>query len=130
MTKLLQESPVFITCPHCGKVQHKKMKWVRSHKSLKCAKCKSKLELAGQALKTQLSETVKAFKAFEKTLMELNKGAIKAVKKGGQKKQKKTAKKSAQKKSRKSAAKKTPAKAAVTTGLGSVAAAHGETPGN
>jgi transcription elongation factor Elf1 len=111
MTKLLQESPVFITCPHCGKVQHKKLKWARNHKSLKCAKCKSKLELAGQALKTQLSETVKAFKSFEKTLMELDKGSARVAKKADKKT--KSAKKNAKKKGSKTAAKKASGKSPV-----------------
>lgn len=101
MTKLLQESPVFITCPACNKVQHKKLKWMRGHKSLKCEKCKCRIELAGKEFKTQLAETAKAIKAFEQSLMQLNKGPVKSSKKaktGAKKDKKKSAAKQGKKK--------------------------------
>src|SRR5579871_42574 len=45
MSKLLKDTHVYIPRPACGKVEGVKLKWAQQHKSMKCGKCREKVDL-------------------------------------------------------------------------------------
>lgn len=68
MAKLLKDTPVYVSCPHCGKVQHPRLKWARHHKSLKCRHCGKSLDLREKQAQSLIERTLKAVQAFGRAL--------------------------------------------------------------
>jgi transcription elongation factor Elf1 len=116
MSKLLKDTHVYIPCPACGKVEGIKLKWAQNHKSLKCGKCKEKVDLRANPARSLIARTGEALVSFEAVLDALYaeaKKAAKAVKpKAEGKKGKKKAKQQA--KSRKPVKRAAKASAALT----------------
>lgn len=102
MAKLLKDTPVYVSCPHCGKVQHPRLKWARHHKSLKCRHCGKSLDLRERKAHSLIERTLKAVQAFVNTLDGLRAEAKKAGKaaKAKQPKKSKGKKKAAKKKAK------------------------------
>jgi len=114
MSKLLKDTHVYIPCPACGKTMGLKLKWAQKHKSVKCGKCKAKLDLRVNPARSLIARTGEALVSFEKVLDALYaeaKRAAKAVKPKKEKKDKKGKKKATHKKTTK---KRAPAKAAAS----------------
>ena len=112
MLKFLKETPVHITCPHCGKIQHPRLKWAKHHKSLKCKSCKKNIDLREKPAQRLIGQTAAALSVFQTALDAMQSAAKKAGKalKGRMKAEKKHKK---EKKSKKKAkAHKKPAKRA------------------
>ncbi len=115
MAKLLKDTPVYVSCPHCGKVQHPRLKWAKNHKSLKCRHCGKSLDLREKQAHSLIERTLKAVQAFARTLDVLRDEAkksgraVKAKKPKKSKGKKKGAKKKA--KGKKAAKRAAPAKA-------------------
>ena len=105
MAKLLKDTPVYVSCPHCGKVQHPRLKWAKNHKSLKCRHCGKNLDLREKQAQSLIERTLKAVQAFGQALESLHAEAKKAGKAVKAKKPKKS-------KGKKKAAKKARAKKA------------------
>ena len=121
MAKLMKETPVYLTCTSCGKVQHPGLKWAKNHKALKCKHCGKSMNLAEKETHGVIARTLKAVETFMRSLDSIHAEAkqtakvVKAhqheekAKKKGKKKAKKADKKKgkkAGKKSVKKAAKK------------------------
>lgn len=68
MSKLAKETPVYIPCTACGKVQRAKLKWVHQHKTLECEKCGESINLKKDPARTLISQTGVLEAAFEKAL--------------------------------------------------------------
>ena len=68
MAKLTKDTPVYVSCPHCGKLQHPRLKWARHHKSLKCRHCGKSLDLREKRAQSLIERTLKAVQAFGRTL--------------------------------------------------------------
>jgi|GEM_PF-6464721 len=124
MLKFLKETPVYLSCPHCGKSQHPRLRWAKHHKSLKCRHCKKNIDLRDKPAQRFIGQTSAALSAFQTALDSLQTAAKKAgmVLKGKkkaekmQKKEKKKAKKKA--KGKKKAAKRAaPKKSAAQVGI-------------
>lgn len=109
MAKLLKDTPVYVSCPHCGKLQHPRLKWAKNHKSLKCRHCGKNLDLREKQAQSLITRTLKAVQAFARTLDGLRAEAKKAGKAAKAKKPKKS-------KGKKKAAKKAKAKKAPKRG--------------
>ncbi|MGE5624405.1 MAG: hypothetical protein ACM3ZT_02535 [Bacillota bacterium] len=121
MLKFLKQTPVHITCPHCGKIQHPRLKWASHHKSLKCRNCKKNIDLREKPVQRLIGQTAAALSVFQQALDHLQAVAKKtgrALKgrKKAEKKKKKEAKKDKKKakkaKAHKKTAKRAPKKAA------------------
>ena len=119
--KLVKETPVHMSCPHCGKLQHPRLKWAKNHSSLKCKHCGKTMDLREKHTHSLIERTLKVVMSFEKVLDALRSEAkedSKAVKakqatEKKDKKKKKQAKKSGKKaKGRKKAVKRAKAKPA------------------
>ncbi len=102
MAKLLKDTPVYVSCPHCGKVQHPRLKWARNHKSLKCRHCGKSLDLREKQAHSLIERTLKAVQAFARTLDVLRDEAKKSGKavKARKPKKSKGKKKAAKKKAK------------------------------
>ncbi|MGA9851419.1 MAG: hypothetical protein WBR15_00575 [Gammaproteobacteria bacterium] len=87
MYKFLANAPVFIACKACGKMQEKKLKWVKKNKSLKCKKCGKNIDLTQKDVKRVINDLAKTISAFETALAKLYKTAhpIKIKKKSASK---------------------------------------------
>ena len=113
MSKLMKDTHVYIPCPACGKVEGVKLKWAQNHKSLKCGKCKEKVDLRANPAHSLIARTGEALASFEAVLdalyAEAKKTARVAKAKDGGKKARKQGKK---KVPHKKVAKKRPAKLA------------------
>lgn len=68
MTKILKETPVYIPCPACGKVQHTKLKWAQHHKSLECKDCGEDINLKKEPAIGLISKTGVLAAAYDKAL--------------------------------------------------------------
>lgn len=101
-TKLLKETPVHVNCPHCGKLQHPRLKWAKNHKSLKCKHCGKVMDLREKQAHSLIQRTLNVVMSFEKVLQALHTEAKKAGKavKAKKKPKKDKAKKKAAKRSR------------------------------
>lgn len=66
--KLMKETPVHMSCPHCGKLQHPRLKWAKNHKSLKCRHCGKTMDLREKHTQSLIGRTLKALMSFEKLL--------------------------------------------------------------
>jgi transcription elongation factor Elf1 len=107
MSKLAKETHVFIPCPACGKTERVKLKWAEGHKTLKCRKCKERVDLRHNPAQGLIARTAAAVATFEKALDMLHAEAKKdakvakvhkaAAKKGKKKAGKKAGKKRAAK---------------------------------
>ena len=102
MSKLAKEAQVYIPCPACGKTERVKLKWAEGHKTLKCRKCRERMDLRHNPAQGLIARTAAAVASFEKALdmlhVEAKKDARmaklhKAAAKKGKKKAKKTGKK-------------------------------------
>ena len=80
MSKLLKDTHVHIPCPACGKTERVKLKWAQSHKSLKCGKCKEKVDLRANPARSLIARTSDALTSFEKVLDALHAEAKRAAK--------------------------------------------------
>ena len=97
MSKLAKETHVYIPCPGCGKTERVKLKWAENHKTLKCRRCKQRVDLRHHPAQGLIARTSAAVATFEKALdllhAEARKGAKMAkVHKASTKKRKKQAK--------------------------------------
>ena len=99
MSKLAKETHVYIPCPACGKTERVKLKWAENHKTLKCRKCKERVDLRHNPAQGLIARTAAAVTTFEKALDMLHSEAKKDAKvakvhkaaaKRGKKKAKKT----------------------------------------
>ena len=106
MSKIMKDTHVHIPCPACGKTERLKLKWAMKHKALKCAKCKTSVDLRANPAKSLIARTTDVVSAFEKTLDALHAEAKKFAKSVKPKKHK-------QKGKSKKAARKRPAKKAI-----------------
>ena len=102
MSKLAKEAHVYIPCPACGKTERVKLKWAASHKTLKCRKCKERVDLRHNPAQGLIARTAAAVATFEKALDMLHAEAKKDAKmakvhKAAAKKGKKKAKKAGKK---------------------------------
>lgn len=68
MSKLSKETQVYIPCPACGKTERLKLKWAEKHKSLKCRKCKERVDLRHNPAQGLIARTAAAVATFEKSL--------------------------------------------------------------
>jgi transcription elongation factor Elf1 len=113
MSKLFKDTHVYIPCPACGKVEGVKLKWAQNHKSLKCGKCKEKVDLRANPARSLIARTGEALASFEAVLDSLYAEAKKSARtvkaRDGGKKDKKQSKKKA---GHKKVAKKRPPKLA------------------
>src|SRR5690242_14364848 len=105
MAKSLKDTPVYVSCPHCGKVQHPRLKWARHHKSLKCRHCGKSLDLREKQAQSLIERTLRAVQAFGRTLDSLRAEAKKSGKAVKAKKPKKAQKSKDKKKAGKKKAK-------------------------
>lgn len=80
MSKLLKDTHVYIPCPACGKVEGVKLKWAQGHKSLKCGKCKQKVDLRANPARSLIARTSEALSSFEAVLDALYAEAKKTAK--------------------------------------------------
>ena len=133
MAKSLKDTPVYVSCPHCGKVQHPRLKWARHHKSLKCRHCGKSLDLREKQAQSLIERTLKAVQAFGRALDGLRAEAKQSGKAVKAKKPKKSKgkKKAAKKKAKgKKPVKRAKAKAAKPVSMMSVSPAPsgGESP--
>ena len=114
MLKFLKETPVHITCPHCGKIQHPRLKWAKHHKSLKCKSCKKNIDLRDKPAQRLIGQTAAALSAFQTALDVMQAAAKKAGKalKGKMKAEKKHKKEKKKGKKKTKAHKKTAKRAA------------------
>lgn len=135
--KLVKETPVHMSCPHCGKLQHPRLKWAKNHVSLKCKHCGKTMDLREKHTHSLIERTLKVVMSFEKVLDALRSEAkedSKAVKakqanEKKDKKKKKQAKKSGKKaKGKKKAAKRAKAKPTAVMQGASATTSSGETP--
>lgn len=135
--KLVKETPVHMSCPHCGKLQHPRLKWAKNHASLKCKHCGRTMDLREKHTHSLIERTLKVVMSFEKVLDALrseakeDSKAVKAKQATGKKdkKKKKQAKKAAKKgKGKKKAAKRAKAKPARVMQPMPIATSSGETP--
>ena len=109
MAKLMKETPVYLTCPSCGKVQHPGLKWAKNHKALKCKHCGKSMSLAEKETHGIIARTLKAVETFMRSLDNIQAEAKKASKEvkahqheeKAKKKHKKKAKKADKKKGKK-----------------------------
>jgi transcription elongation factor Elf1 len=110
MLKFLKETPVYVTCPHCGKTERTRLKWAKHHKAMKCKHCGKNIDLRDKGAQRNIGQTAAAMSMFQQALNSLHSAAKKAGKALRGKKPKKSKKKKAKgaKKSskRRSAAKK------------------------
>ena len=90
MTKFMKETPVYLSCPACGKTQRAKLKWAKNHKSLKCKDCGKNMDLREKRAQSVISRTLKVVQLFEHTLDALHAEAKKAGKAFKAKKSKKS----------------------------------------
>ncbi|HSN18205.1 MAG TPA: hypothetical protein VLV87_08335 [Gammaproteobacteria bacterium] len=72
MSKLAKETHVYIPCPACGKTERVKLKWAENHKSLKCRKCKERVDLRHNPAQGLIARTAAAVATFEKSLEHLH----------------------------------------------------------
>ena len=98
MSKLAKETHVYIPCPACGKTERVKLKWAENHKTLKCRKCKERVDLRHNPAQSLIARTAAAVATFDKALDLLHAEAKKDAKmakvhKAAAKKGKKKAKK-------------------------------------
>jgi len=129
MAKLLKDTPVYMSCPHCGKVQHPRLKWAKNHKSLKCRHCGKNLDLRERHAHSLIERTLRAVQAFGRTLDVLRAEAkkdSKAVKAKKPKKDKGKKKAGNKSKAKKKAAKRAAPKKPVSMMAGTSAPAGGE----
>lgn len=68
MSKLVKETHVYIPCPACGKTERVKLKWAENHKTLKCRKCKERVDLRHNPAQSLIARTAAAVATFEKAL--------------------------------------------------------------
>ena len=122
MLKFLKETPVYVTCPHCGKTERTRLKWAKHHKALKCKHCRKTIDLREKGAQRLIGQTAEAMSVFQQALDSLHSAAKKAGKalrgkksKSKKKKKSKGAKKKAAK--RRSAAKKPAAPKPIMTPL-------------
>ena len=120
MLKFLKETPVYVTCPHCGKTERTKLKWAKHHKAMKCKHCKKNIDLREKGAQRLIGQTAAALSVFQQALDGLHavaKRTGKALRGKKHKKSKKKKSKSAKKKSskRRTAAKKPAAPKPVMT---------------
>ncbi len=101
-TKLLKETPVHVSCPHCGKLQHPRLKWAKNHKSLKCKHCGKTMDLREKQAQSLIQRTLNVVMSFDKVLQALHAEA----KKAGKSVKAKTKKKPKKEKTKKKASKK------------------------
>jgi transcription elongation factor Elf1 len=113
MSKLLKDTHVYIPCPACGKVEGVKLKWAQRHKSLKCGKCREKLDLRANPARSLIARTGEALVSFEAVLDALYAEAKKTAKALRPRKDKK-AKQGKKKGGKQAKSKKKPVKRAVT----------------
>ena len=112
-TKLWKDTPVHVNCPHCGKLQHPRLKWAKNHKSLKCKHCGKVMDLREKQTHSLIQRTLNVVMSFDKVLAALHAEAKKAGKAVKAKTKKKPKKDKAKKKAgKKSKATKRPAKRA------------------
>jgi transcription elongation factor Elf1 len=109
MSKLLKDTHVYIPCPACGKVEGVKLKWAQGHKTLKCGKCREKVDLRANPARSLIARTGEALVSFEAVLDALYAEAKKTAKAMSPKKDKKE-KKGKQKQGKKAKSRKKPAK--------------------
>ena len=109
MSKLAKDTHVYIPCPVCGKTMGLKLKWAEKHKSLKCVKCKVKVDLRAEPARGLIARTAAAVASFDRSLDALYAEAKKLAKAVKPKKAKKKDKPKA--KHEKPARKRAPAKA-------------------
>jgi len=111
MLKFLKETPVYVTCPHCGKTERTKLRWAKHHKAMKCKHCKKNIDLREKGAQRLIGQTASALSMFQQALDSLHSAAKKAGKAFRGKKAKKKKSKGVKKKSskRRAAAKKKPA---------------------
>ena len=137
--KLVKETPVHMSCPHCGKLQHPRLKWAKNHASLKCKHCGKTMDLREKHTHSLIERTLKVVMSFDKVVDALRSEAkedSKAVKakqatEKKDKKKKKQAKKSGKKgkgKGKKKAARRARVKPTVGIQPAPVAASGGEPP--
>lgn len=115
MTKFMKETPVYLSCPACGKTQRAKLKWAKNHKSLKCKDCGKNMDLREKRAQSVISRTLKVVQLFEHTLDALHAEAKKVgrafkAKKPKKSKGKKKAGKKAKATGKKAVKRKAPAK--------------------
>jgi transcription elongation factor Elf1 len=111
MLKFLKETPVYVTCPHCGKAERTRLKWAKHHKAMKCKHCKKNIDLRDKGAQRIIGQTAAAMSMFQQALDSLHSAAKKAGKalRGKKSKSKKKMKSKGAKKKpakRRSAAKK------------------------
>ena len=130
MAKLLKDTPVYVSCSHCGKVQHPRLKWAQNHKSLKCRHCGKSLDLREKRAHSLIERTLRAVKAFGRTLDALRAEAKKSGKAVKAKKPKKAKKSKDKKKAskKKAKAKKAVKRAAPSKPMSMSPAAAGDAP--
>ncbi|HEV7165622.1 MAG TPA: hypothetical protein VGO35_09560 [Gammaproteobacteria bacterium] len=104
--KLLKDTPVHVSCPHCGKLQHPRLKWAKNHRSLKCKHCGKAMDLREKQAHSLIQRTLNVVMSFDKVLQALHAEAKKAGKAVKAKTKKKKPKKE---KTRKKPAKKSKA---------------------
>lgn len=80
MSKLAKETHVYIPCPACGKTERVKLKWAENHKTLKCRKCKERVDLRHNPAQSLIARTAAAVTTFEKALDMLHAEAKKDAK--------------------------------------------------
>ena len=80
MSKLVKETHVYIPCPACGKTERVKLKWAENHKTLKCRKCKERVDLRHNPAQSLIARTAAAVTTFEKALDMLHAEAKKDAK--------------------------------------------------
>ncbi|HEY1991720.1 MAG TPA: hypothetical protein VGH71_04610 [Gammaproteobacteria bacterium] len=80
MSKLAKETHVYIPCPACGKTERVKLKWAENHKTLKCRKCKERVDLRHNPAQSLIARTAAAVTSFEKALDMLHDEAKKDAK--------------------------------------------------
>jgi transcription elongation factor Elf1 len=80
MSKIAKEAHVYIPCPGCGKTERVKLKWAENHKTLKCRKCKQRVDLRHNPAQGLIARTAAAVATFEKALDMLHAEAKKDAK--------------------------------------------------
>lgn len=105
MAKLMKETPVYLTCPSCGKVQHPGLKWAKNHKALKCKHCGKSMSLAEKETHGIIARTLRAVETFMRSLDSIQAEAKKTSKEVKAHQHDEKAKKKAMKKGKKKAKK-------------------------
>ena len=80
MSKLAKETHVYIPCPACGKTERVKLKWAENHKTMKCRRCKQRVDLRHHPAQGLIARTSAAVATFEKALDLLHAEAKKGAK--------------------------------------------------